>query len=93
MRIIYLINLFIICCHSFIHSPTPHNSNKISTIKTCFTHKLKRISSSLVLTSCKKNNDDNNNDELFNKLIINILYNYILYIYIYYYLYEHYNHK
>ena len=74
MRIIYLINLFIMCCHSFIHSPTPHNSNKIST------HKLKRISSSLVLTSCKKNNDDNNNDELFLYLfmIINILYNYIL---------------
>jgi hypothetical protein len=95
MRTIYLINLFIICCYSFVVPPTPHNSNKPS--KTFFSNKLKRISSSLAITTnyCKKddNENDNDTDKLFNKLIVNIIYNYVLYYYIYYYLYEHYHIK
>jgi hypothetical protein len=91
MRTIYLINLFIICCYSFVIPPTPHNSNKLS--KSLFTSKLKRISSTLAITTnyCKK--DNNETDKLFNRLIVNIIYNYVLYYYIYYYLYEHYHIK
>jgi hypothetical protein len=89
MRTIYLINLFIICCYSFVVPPTPHNSNK--PIKNLFENKVKRISSSLAITAnyCKKDNNHDETDKLFNKLILNIIYNYVLYYYIYYYINEH----
>jgi len=93
MRTIYLINLFTICCYSFVVPPTPYNSNKLS--KSSFTSKLKRISSTLAITTnyCKKDDNENETDKLFNRLIVNIIYNYVLYYYIYYYLYEHYHIK
>uniref|UniRef100_A0A6C0CF16 Uncharacterized protein n=1 Tax=viral metagenome TaxID=1070528 RepID=A0A6C0CF16_9ZZZZ len=93
MRTVYLINLFIMCCYSFVVPPTPHNSNKLS--KSSFTSRLKRISSTLAITTnyCKKDDNENETDKLFNRLIVNIIYNYVLYYYIYYYLYEHYQIK
>lgn len=90
MKLLYLCNLFIICCNAFTIQPSYNialksNSinkyncnNQLSFIKNNNNH----LKNNYYL---KKNNyDDDIYDENITLLIVNIIYNIILYSYIYY---------
>ena len=90
MKLLYLVNLFIVCTSAFII--TPSNSLLLKNnmnIYRCHSSNIfykkyqlfKEITNSNLLK--KNNNDDKNNDNI-QILTINIIYNLILYSYIYY---------
>jgi hypothetical protein len=80
MKIVFYINLFIICCNSFILQPPSilHLNNKKYSINT-----YKPITNNIL--NLKKNNDyDEKYKEDITRLTINLVYNVILYSYIFY---------
>lgn len=104
MRLLYLINLFIVCCSSFIIQPAylpmrfkPSNISYDSKYKNLKLQKKQLMIYNLM--NLKKNNEDDNkydnNDDneektrKINNLIVNIIYNIILYSYISYYIDTH----
>ena len=104
MRLLYLINLFIVCCSSFIIQPgylpmrfKPSNISYNSKNKNLKLQKNQLMIYNLM--NLKKNNEDDNeydnkydNEEKtrkINNLIVNIIYNIILYSYISYYIATH----
>ena len=100
MRLLYLINLFIVCCSSFIIQPAylpmrfkPSNISYDTKYKNLKLQKKQLMIYNLM--NLKKNNEDDNkydNDEKtrkINNLIVNIIYNIILYSYISYYIATH----
>ena len=99
MRLLYYLNLFIVCCSSFIIQPSylpikfkPSNISydiKYKNLKLKLQQKQLMINNFINL---KKNNDDYDNEEKnkkINRLIVNIIYNIILYSYISYYIATH----
>ena len=100
MRLLYLINLFIVCCSSFIIQPgylpmrfKPSNISYDTKYKNLKLQKNQLMLYNLM--NLKKNNEDDNkydNEEKtrkINNLIVNIIYNIILYSYISYYIATH----
>jgi hypothetical protein len=89
MRTLFILNLFINCCYSFIsNAPTPHNSN--SKTQKYGSSSLTKRPAIARITSCylKKNNDDDNQkiSDLVNQVIYYVIYNTILYYYMIYYI-------
>lgn len=89
MRTLFILNLFINCCYSFIsNAPTPHNSN--SKTQKYGSSSLTKRPAIARITSCylKKNNDDDNQkiSDLVNQVIYYVIYNTILYYFIIYYI-------
>jgi len=89
MRTLFILNLFINCCYSFIsNAPTPHNSN--SKTQKYGSSSLTKRPAIARITSCylKKNDDDDNQkiSDLVNQVIYYVIYNTILYYYMIYYI-------
>jgi hypothetical protein len=89
MRTLFILNLFINCCYSFIsNAPTPHNSN--SKTQKYGSSSLTKRPAIARITSCylKKNNDDDNQkiSDLVNQVIYYVIYNTILYYFMIYYI-------
>ena len=85
MKILYLINLFFVCCSSFIIQPSylpikyKYSNNNI--IKN---NNLIEFRKQLIINFNKNNNEDEDENEIYKiKLIINFVYNIILYTYIF----------
>jgi|LakMenE01Jun11ns_1017448.scaffolds.fasta_scaffold9796547_2 hypothetical protein len=100
MRLLYLFNLFIVCCSSFIIQPAylpmrfkPSNISYDTKYKNLKLQKKQLMIYNLM--NLKKNNKYDNNDDneektrKINNLIVNIIYNIILYSYISYYIATH----
>jgi hypothetical protein len=87
MKVLYLINLFFVCCSSFIIQPSyslvkyNHYSSISSDLK--INNKIELRKS---LINVKNNNEDNNNENesliIIKKIIINFINYIIIYIYI-----------
>ena len=98
MRLLYFLNLFIVCCSSFmIQSASlpirfkPSNISYNPKYKTLELLKKKEIFNIINLKNNDNNDNDDNNDDnkKINRLIVNIIYNIILYSYISYYIATH----
>ena len=98
MRLLYFLNLFIVCCSSFMIQPgylpmrfKPSNISYNPKYKNLELLKKKEIFN--IINLKKNNNDDNNNNNDDNKKTMNrfiniLIYNIILYSYIFYHLYH-----
>ena len=83
MKYLFFINLFVVCCNSFILQPPsllPSN-NKFNSITPIFKPSIKNTN--LYLKKYNEEDDENYKEEI-TYLSINILYNVILYSYIIY---------
>jgi len=83
MKSLFFINLFVVCCNSFILQPPsllPSN-NKFNCITPIFKPSIKNTN--LYLKKYNEEDDENYKEEV-TKLSINIIYNVILYSYIIY---------
>ena len=94
MKVLYLLNLFFVCCSSFIiqpsYQPIKFNPSNISYYTNYKNDKFKLLSrkQSITIVNLKKNNNENENEIYKIKLIINFVYNIILYTYIISHLYK-----
>jgi hypothetical protein len=93
MKVLYLLNLFFVCCSSFIiqpsYQPIKFNPSNISYYKNDkFKLLLKKQSITIVNLKKNKNENENENEIYKIKLIINFVYNIILYTYIINHLYK-----
>jgi hypothetical protein len=87
MKVLYLLNLFFVCCSSFIiqpsYQPIKFNPSNINYYKNDKFKLLLRKQSITIVNLQKNNNENNNENEIYKiKLIINFVYNIILYTYI-----------
>lgn len=86
MKVLYLLNLFFVCCSSFIIQPSYSlvKYNHYSSISSNF--KINKIELRKSLINVKNNNEDNNNENesliIIKKIIINFINYIIIYIYI-----------
>jgi hypothetical protein len=90
MKVLYIINLFFVCCSSFIIQPSyslvkyNHYSSISSDLK--INNKINKIELRKSLINVKNNNEDNNNENesliIIKKIIINFINYIIIYIYI-----------
>jgi hypothetical protein len=91
MKILYLINLFFVCCNSFIIQPS---YQPIKFNPSYLPIKYKYLNNNLIefrkqsIINLKKNNNEDENEIYKIKLIINFVYNIILYTYIIIHLYK-----
>lgn len=97
MRLLYLINLFIVCCSSFIIQPA-YLPMRFKTSNISYDTKYKNLGlfkKEILINNfinLKKNNNDDHDDDSDRKItrfIINVVYNIILYSYISYYIANH----
>jgi hypothetical protein len=92
MKLLYLVNLFFVCCSSFIVQPR-YLPMKFKSLNINYNHKYKNLEllKKKKIINLKKNNNDNNNNDnnndnikTMNRFIISMIYNIILYSYIFY---------
>jgi hypothetical protein len=96
MKLLYLVNLFFVCCSSFIVQPG-YLPMKFKSSNINYNHKYKNLEllNKKEIINLKKNNNDNDNDNDNNnnnndnikttkRFIISMIYNIILYSYIFY---------
>jgi hypothetical protein len=93
MKVLYLLNLFIVCCSSFIIQPSyslvkyNHYSTISSNLK--INNKINKIELRKSLINVKNNNEDNNNENesliIIKKIILHFIYYITIYIYIIFY--------